>query len=177
MSDGGGDLSAVSLQAAAQSSEDASGARAAEAALATAAAGIAILSPAGATTGAAGVVVPGAAAADVASWLLLHESLELVLLLEGHDGAVRGSVGIAGSSTAGVETTGAWWQGLRAGGNAGGGGGLGSPEEVTGATASGVRVGVLGDGGVWLGDCVARHDEWICCRREESRDGWCVVCI
>lgn len=119
------------------------------------AAGVAVLTLSGAGAGHVGVA--GAAAANIAGRLLLHLALELVLLLEGHDGACGLGLGVAGAATARVEAAGARPGRDGLGRDARRGGGLGGAEEVASAAPSRVEVRVLRNRGVRLVDSQAGH--------------------
>lgn len=127
--------------------------------------------------------VAGAAAADADRRGLLADLGALELLVEGESRALRRGVDVAGAAAARVEARGAGGSGDgRAGGHAGGWGGLGSAEEVAGAAAAGVGVGVLEHGGVRLGDGVGGHfgGGWgVVAESGFGGDGgrWCLWCF
>lgn len=103
--------------------------------------------------------VAGTSTADVGECGLGADLGAGELLAEGDDGPLGGGVGVTGTTTSGVEATGADGGGLDLGRDAAGGGGGGSTEEVAGTAAAGVGVAVLSYGWVRLGDEVGggRH--------------------
>ena len=101
--------------------------------------------------------VAGTTSPDVAhGGSLLADFVPLVLLVKVKGRTLRVGVGVAGATTARVETAGSaglcWWCDL--GRNAGRRSGLGSLEEVTGTAAASLGVGILHHRGVGLGDGV-----------------------
>lgn len=105
-------------------------------------------------------VVAGTSTADVSHGgsLLAHLSTG-ELFVEGKDGSLDGSMGVAGTAAAGVEAAGALGGRDRGslGRNAGGRGSCRGSEEVACTTTSGVRKAVFGNGGVGFGDGISGH--------------------
>jgi hypothetical protein len=103
------------------------------------------------------VDIAGTANTDVANGGSVSDLGAVEFLIEAHDGAFLGVVGIASSSNAGVEALGRALGLDRASGGGRGGGG-GGTVGVTGAASARVGVAVGCNGWVWLRDeKVGRH--------------------